>query len=56
MLLLFMQGFPLRWLMETMKNSNCKAFTKNNCEVNIYYPETYNSKTLDVSPEVFYEF
>ena len=31
-----------------------KAFTKNNCEVNIYYPETYNSKTLDVSPEVFY--
>ena len=31
-----------------------KAFTKNNCEVNIYYPETYNSKTLDISPEVFY--
>ena len=31
-----------------------KAFSKNNCTVNIYYPKTYNSKTLKETPEEYY--
>ena len=31
-----------------------KAFSKNNCNVNIYYPKTYNSKTLKETPEEYY--
>ena len=31
-----------------------KAFSKNNCNVNIYYPKTYNSKTLNETPEEYY--
>ena len=31
-----------------------KGFVKNNCNVNIYYPKTYNSKTLLQTPEEFY--
>lgn len=31
-----------------------KAFSKNNCNVNIYYPKTYNSKTLKETPEQYY--
>ena len=31
-----------------------KAFSGNNCNVNIYYPKTYNSKTLKETPEEYY--
>ena len=31
-----------------------KAFSKNNCNVNIYYPKTYNRKTLKETPEQYY--
>ena len=31
-----------------------KAFSGNNCNVNIYYPKTYNSKTLNETPEEYY--
>ena len=31
-----------------------KGFTENNCEVNIYYPRTYNKKSIDASPEEYY--
>ena len=31
-----------------------KAFSKNNCNVNIYYPQTYNSKTIKETPEEYY--
>ena len=31
-----------------------KGFTKNNCNVNIYYPKTYNEKTLAETPAEFY--
>jgi len=31
-----------------------KGFAKNNCEVNIYYPRTYNKKSIDASPEEYY--
>ena len=35
-------------------NTNRKSFSKNNCNVNIYYPKTYNSKTLKETPEQYY--
>ena len=31
-----------------------KGFVDNNCDVNIYYPKTYNKKTLKETPEEYY--
>ena len=31
-----------------------KGFVENNCDVNIYYPKTYNKKTLKETPEEYY--
>ena len=31
-----------------------KGFVENNCNVNIYYPKTYNKKTLKETPEEYY--
>lgn len=30
------------------------GFAENNCEVNIYYPRTYNKKSIDAGPEEYY--
>ncbi|RPG61692.1 MAG: glycosyltransferase [Flavobacteriaceae bacterium TMED238] len=32
-----------------------KSFIENNCDVNVYYPKTYNSKTIDEHPKDYYK-
>ena len=32
-----------------------KSFVENNCDVNIYYPKTYNLKTISQQPSDYYK-